>query len=397
MVRRAYLDAGRDAYYRLLVPTTAHSETTVSVPFLDLTPSHAPIRDEVLRRVGLLIDSGAFTNGPQVAEFEAAFASFCGTDHCVGVASGLDALRLGLVACGLEAGDEVIMPANTFVATAEAVTQAGGVPVLVDVTDADYNLDVAAVEAAIGPRTRFILPVHLYGQMADMRSLAAIAERHDLQIVEDACQSHGASRDGIGAGTAGVAAAFSFYPGKNLGAFGDAGAVVLASGELDAELRALREHGQRAKYRHDLIGWTSRLDTIQAIALLAKLPYLRQWNEGRRSVAAYYLERLAGVADLVLPAVPSGSEPVWHLFVVRTAEPDGLATRLAKRGIGTGRHYPEPIHLSQAYAPLGLRKGSFPVSERLARSCLSLPIYPGLTEAQTEAVCSQVEAFFARG
>lgn len=397
MVRPVFSTRAGGAYYRLIVSTTARTETTVPVPFLDLAPSLAPIREEVLHRIELLVDSGAFTNGPQVAEFEAAFASFCGRRRCVGLASGLDALRLGLVACGLEPGDEVILPANTFVATAEAVTQAGGVPVLVDVTEADYNVDLAAVEAVIGPRTRFLLPVHLYGQMADMRSLAAIAERHELQIIEDACQAHGASRDGIDAGAAGVAGAFSFYPGKNLGAFGDAGAIVFDLDELGECLRALREHGQRTKYRHERVGWTSRLDTIQAIALLAKLPHLRRWNEERRSSAARYLQRLAGLADLVLPPVPPGSEPAWHLFVVRTADPDALATHLATRGIGTGRHYPEPIHLSRAYAQLGLREGSFPVTERLAQQCLSLPIYPGMTEAQIDAVCSAVEAFFARG
>jgi dTDP-4-amino-4,6-dideoxygalactose transaminase len=372
-------------------------QTTVSVPFLDLGPSHAPIKEQVLSEIAALIDSGAFTNGPQVAAFEAAFASFTGRDRCVGVASGLDALRFAFAACGLEPGDEVILPANTFVATAEAVTQAGGTPVLVDVGEADYNVDPAAVEAAIGTRTRFLLPVHLYGQLADMRALTDLAARHSLQIVEDACQAHGAERDGLGAGEAGVAAAFSFYPGKNLGAFGDAGAVVLDSDSVAGQVRALREHGQRTKYHHDVIGWTSRLDTVQAVALLAKLPHLPRWNDERRAAATYYLERLAGVGDLVLPPVAPNSDPVWHLFVVRTAHPDALAGHLRDRGIGTGRHYPQPIHLTQAYASLGLREGAFPVTEALAGECLSLPIFPGITEGQLESVADAVLRYFARG
>jgi dTDP-4-amino-4,6-dideoxygalactose transaminase len=373
------------------------SRIRVRVPFLDLAPSHATIKERILIEVAALIDSGAFTNGPQVAEFEAAFASLCGRDQCVGVASGLDALRLALIACGLEAGDEVILPANTFVATAEAVTQAGGTPVPADVSESDYNLDPAAVEAAITPRTRFLLPVHLYGQLADMRALRDIADRHDLEIVEDACQAHGAERDGLGAGKAGIAAAFSFYPGKNLGAFGDAGAIVIDSDALAEQTRALREHGQRTKYHHDMIGWTSRLDTVQAIALLAKLPHLGRWNCERRAAAAYYFERLADVGDLVLPPVAPDSKPVWHLFVVRTADPSALATHLQDYGIGTGRHYPEPIHLTRAYASLGLREGSFPVTEALARECLSLPIYPGMAEEQLEAVADAVAQYFSGG
>jgi len=375
--------------------TAAQRQARVRVPFLDLAPSHEPLKDALLEQFAELIETGAFTNGPQVSEFEAAFASFCGTNHCVGVASGLDALRFGLVACGIEPGDEVILPANTFVATAEAVSQAGGVPVLADVTTTDYNLDPEAVAAAIGPRTRFLLPVHLYGQLADMAALVPLAERNDLQILEDACQAHGATRDGNSAGAIGTAAAFSFYPAKNLGAFGDAGALVTDAGEVDGRVRALREHGQRAKYDHELVGWTSRLDTIQAIALLAKLPHLARWNDERRAAAAYYLERLAGVGDLVLPQVPRKSEPAWHLFVVRTADPESLAASLREHGVQTGRHYPQPIHLSDAFRSLGKSEGTFPVSEALARECISLPIFPGLREQQLEIVCGAVEDYFA--
>lgn len=377
--------------------SVASERELVRVPFLDLRPSHAPLKDALLDDLSALIDNGSFTNGPDVGAFETDFAEFCCVDHCVGVASGLDALRLALIGCGIQPGDEVIVPANTFVATAEAVTQAGGTVVLADVGEADYNLDPAAVEAAVTSRTRFLLPVHLYGQLADMRALAEIAERHDLVLVEDACQAHGATREGVTAGGAGRAGAFSFYPGKNLGAFGDAGALVTGSAELAKVARALREHGQRAKYHHDLVGWTSRLDTIQALALRHKLPHLARWNEERRAAAASYLERLEGVGDLVLPPVAPASEPVWHLFVVRTAQPEELAAFLRERGIGTGRHYPQPVHLTEAYSHLGYTQGAFPVSESIAGSCLSLPIFPGIGEVQLDAVVSGVEAYFARG
>jgi dTDP-4-amino-4,6-dideoxygalactose transaminase len=367
---------------------------SVVVPFLDLAPMHAPLRDELMRGVGDLIDSGAFTNGPVVSSFEAAFADYCDVDHCVGVASGLDALRLALLAGGLEQGDEVIVPAATFVATLEAVTQAGGVPVVVDVSESDYCLDPGAASASVGPRTHALMPVHLYGQLADMRALRAVAESHAIDLVEDACQAHGADRDGIRAGASGTAAAFSFYPGKNLGAAGDAGAMVTADAATATRVRALREHGQTAKYVHAYEGWTARLDAIQALVLLHKLPLLDGWNEQRRAAARFYGAALEGVGDLGLPAVGAGSNPVWHLYVVRTQEPESLAAFLRERGIGTGRHYPAPVHLTQAYEWLGHRRGAFPVAESLARECLSLPIFPGISEAQLSAVTDGVRAFF---
>jgi dTDP-4-amino-4,6-dideoxygalactose transaminase len=363
------------------------------VPFLDLSPVHAGLKSEVLADIAELIDSGAFTNGPQVERFERAFAEWCGARTCVGLASGLDALRLGLLAAGLEPGDEVIVPANTFVATLEAVTQAGGTPVPADASERDYNLDAEAAAAAITARTRFILPVHLYGQLADVRALQALG----VPMLEDACQAHGAVRDGIRAGTAGVAAAFSFYPGKNLGAFGDAGALVTGDEELAGVVRALREHGQRAKYKHDLEGWTARLDTIQAIVLLRKLRELDDWTDERRAAASFYDEALDGVGDIRVLPVPEGSEPVWHLYPVRTGNPGRLAEFLSERGISTGRHYPEPVHLSQAYAWLGRGPGSFPVAEALAAELLSLPIFPGMTEGQLTAVAEAVADFFGRG
>jgi dTDP-4-amino-4,6-dideoxygalactose transaminase len=366
----------------------------VSVPFLDLSYMHAPLKSRFLADLGDLLDSGAFTNGPQVAVFEREFASYCESSHCVGVASGLDALRLGLLASGLEPGDEVIVPAMTFVATLEAVTQAGGVPVVVDISHDDYCLDVTASARAIGERTRVVMPVHLYGQMADMDGLRSLADEQRLYVLEDACQAHGADRGGVRAGAGGNAAAFSFYPGKNLGAAGDAGALVTDDDATATLVRALREHGQTAKYVHRYEGYTGRLDTVQALFLSHKLPFLDDWNTERRQAADFYSERLAGRGDLTLPPVPSDSNPVWHLYVVRTAEPDRLADFLRLRGIGAGRHYPEPVHLTGAYAHLGYRPGDFPVAEALAREALSLPIFPGITEAQLSAVVDGVRAFF---
>lgn len=377
--------------------TETSVERHTSVPFLDLGAIHAPLKDLVLAEIGEIIDANAFINGPQVAEFEDAFAAYCGSRSCVGLASGLDALRLALLAAGLEQGDEVLVPANTFIATFEAVTQAGGVPVPVDASEGDWNIDVAAAEKAVTERTRFIMPVHLYGQLADMRALTQLADRRNLLIVEDACQAAGAERDGLRSGTIGLAGAFSFYPGKNLGAFGDAGALVTDDEELAARVRALREHGQKAKYEHEAEGWTARLDTIQALVLRRKLPLLDGWNDERRRAARFYSEHLPDVGDLRLPPVASGSHPVWHLYVIRTAAPTELAAYLRERGIGTGRHYPEPPHLSAAYRGLGYPKGAFPVSEALAHECLSLPIFPGIGEDRLEVVVETIHAYFAGG
>jgi dTDP-3-amino-3,4,6-trideoxy-alpha-D-glucose transaminase len=370
--------------------------TGLDVPFFDLAPSHAPLVGDILDAVSDLLGSNAFTNGPQVASFEEAFARYCGTAHCVGTASGLDALRLALQALGLEPGDEVLVPAMTFVATFEAVTQAGGVPVPVDVSPADYCIDVAEIDAAIGPRTRVVMPVDLYGRVAEIDAIRTLAAARDLLLVEDACQAHGASRNGVRAGKGGTAAAFSFYPAKNLGAIGDAGALVTDDAELAGRVRALREHGQKRKYEHEFVGWTSRLDTIQAAVLLRKLPHLDEWNGQRRAIADLYAQGLEGVGDLVLPDTSDRGQ-VWHLFVVLTDNPSGLAAHLTERSIGTGRHYPEPPHLSDAYAHLGLAAGSFPVAEEVARRGLSLPIFPGMSIEQAEHVTENVRSWFARG
>jgi dTDP-4-amino-4,6-dideoxygalactose transaminase len=369
-------------------------QTTVRVPFLDLPASQARLTPQLLIEIEQLLNSAAFTNGPNVASFEDAFAAYCGTTHCVGLASGLDALRLGLSAAGLEPGDEVIVPAGTFLATVEAVVQAGGVPVLADISEHDYCLDVDAAVAAVTSRTHSFMPVHLYGQMTDMASLSREAQSHDVLVFEDACQAHGAERDGLRAGAVGDLAAFSFYPGKNLGAAGDAGALVTSDPELAARVRSLREHGQTAKYVHDRLGWTARLDTIQALVLEHKLPLLDGWNEQRRDAARFYGEALAGVGDLVLPPIASSSTPVWHLYVVRTGTRDGLAAFLRERDIATGLHYPQPVHLTDACAFLGHRAGSFPVAEQLSQECLSLPMFPGISEAQLGAVAESIRAYF---
>jgi dTDP-4-amino-4,6-dideoxygalactose transaminase len=277
------------------------------------------------------------------------------------------------------------------------VTQAGGTPVPAEIGAIDYNVDPAAAEAAVTSRTKFLLPVHLYGQMADMVSLRSVAERNGVAIVEDACQAHGAERDGLRAGAGGLAGAFSFYPAKNLGAMGDAGALTTDDAGLAESVRALREHGQRRKYRHDLEGYTARLDTIQAIVLELKLRLLDGWNEERRSAARFLSDALAGVGDLTLPQVAPGSTPVWHLYVVRTADPEALGEFLRARGVATGRHYPDPVHLAPAYAHLGYTEGSFPIAEQVAREGLSLPMFPGITEDQLTAVAEGIQAFFSRG
>jgi len=369
----------------------------VDVPFVDLRGSASRLGPQFLRDLRELMDAGAFINGRYVDSFERDFAASCGRSYCVGVASGLDALRLGLLALGIEPGDEVIVPAMTFIATFEAVVQAGGTPIVVDVRDDDVGMDVHAAAAAIGPRTRFLMPVHLYGQMVDQKALGMLARERGLGLMEDACQAHGARRDGVLAGACGDAAAFSFYPSKNLGAMGDAGAFVTDDIEVAASVRALREHGETSRYHSELVGYTARLDALQALILQHKLPLLDGWNEDRRAAAAYYTRSLEGVGDLRLPTVVDGSTHVWHLYTVRTADPRALADFLGRCGVGTGRHYPQPPHLSPAFASLGHPPGSFPVAEAVARETLSLPIFPGIGEERLRAVVSAVKAFFDGG
>jgi dTDP-4-amino-4,6-dideoxygalactose transaminase len=367
------------------------------VPFVDLAPQHRPLAGGILDDVAGLLETGAFIGGEAVERFEHEFADYVGVRHCIGVASGLDALRLAFLAAGLQPGEGVVVPAATFAATFEAVEQAGGRPVVVDVSDADYGLDPRLLAEALSPDVRFVLPVHLYGQMADVSALQAVCRQRDAVMIEDACQAHGACRDDLRAGAVGSAAAFSFYPAKNLGAMGDAGAAVTNDDALAAHIRVVREHGQTAKYRHEYSGYTARLDALQALVLARKLRRLDSWNEQRRRAAAYYMAALEGIGDVRLPPVAIGSEPVWHLFVIRTGDPDALAHSLAADGVQTARHYPQPPHLSPAYAHLGLPAGSFPIAEALSREGLSLPMFPGMTESQLARVCAAVAEFFARG
>ena len=378
-------------------PARIDRGTGPAVPLVDLRASTDAIRHALLADVENLLDTGAFVNGPAVEAFEREFAAACGRRFAVGTASGLDALTIGLRALGLEEEDEVVVPAMTFVATFEAVAHAGGRLVVVDVCETDACMDPAAVAAVLGPRTRFLLPVHLYGQMADMQALGALATGHGLAILEDACQAHGAERDGLAAGAAGAAAAFSFYPSKNLGAMGDAGALVLDDDRAAAKARALREHGQTGSYYSDDIGLTSRLDTLQALVLLRKLPFLARWNAERARAASFYGEALRGVGDLGLPETAPRAKHVWHVYQVRTRDPEALGAYLAGRGIGTKRHYPEPPHLSSAFADLGYSAGSFPVAEAIARETLSLPLFPAISDEQLQMVVDAVEDFFARG
>jgi dTDP-4-amino-4,6-dideoxygalactose transaminase len=376
---------------------TTRTESVAGVPFVDLRPALREVQASVLAEFEQLADAGLFVNGQPVTSFEDEFAEACGTRHCVGLASGLDALRLALIGLGVKAGDEVIVPAMTFIATFEAVVQAGARPVVADVRLTDACLDIEAAAAAVGPRTRCLLPVHLYGQMADMTALNALAAEHDLLVLEDACQAHGATRDGVNAGAAGDAAAFSFYPSKNLGAMGDAGALVTDDGELAARVTAMRQHGEVRRYHSELVGYTSRLDTLQAAVLRHKLPRLQDWNQERSAAAERYSEALEGVGDIQLPVTNDGALHVWHLYTIRTADPEALAASLADRGIATGRHYPEPPHLSAAFEDLGLGPGSFPAAEQIGRETLSLPLFPGITDEQIETVVDGIRRFFDGG
>ncbi|MEK0154457.1 DegT/DnrJ/EryC1/StrS family aminotransferase [Arthrobacter oryzae] len=368
----------------------------LSVPLVDLGAQQREIADEVESGIRQVFARTSFIGGPEVAEFEQAYAGFVRARHCVGVANGTDALELGLRAVGVRAGGEVILPANTFIATAEAVSRIGAVPVPVDV-DPDYLLiDPARVSEAVTEATQAVVAVHLFGQTAFVERLRAAAARCGAAIVEDAAQAQGASRHGRSAGTLGSVAGTSFYPGKNLGAAGDAGAVLTDDDEIAARVRLLGAHGSSVKYEHDEIGMNSRLDTIQAVVLNSKLRRLTAWNERRREAAARYSEMLRGIPGIVLPRTADGNVDVWHLYVIRVLDRDRLLTALNEAGIGAGIHYPVPMHLSRAYRYLGLTRGAFPVTEEAAATMLSLPIYPHITAQQQEYVISQLLAAMER-
>jgi dTDP-4-amino-4,6-dideoxygalactose transaminase len=359
-----------------------------SVPLVDLKAQHAEVADEISAGFSQVLASGGYIKGPDVAQFEREFAEYSGAAHCVGLGSGTDAVEFALRAAGIPAGAEVILPANTFVATAEAVVRAGLRPVLVDV-DPDYQLiDPAAVAKAVGPQTGAILPVHLFGQLAPMGPLAEIASEHGLPIVEDAAQSHGASQDEAQGPTHGVAAAVSFYPGKNLGAYGDAGAVLTSSETVARTVRLLGDHGSERKYIHEQLGFNSRLDSLQAVVLRAKLRRLEGWNEQRRQAATRYAELLDGIDEVVLPRAAPGNVHVWHLYVIQVPHRDEVLEKLHGAGIHAGIHYPVPVHLQPAFRAYGYGPGDFPVTESAAARILSLPLYPHITAEQQAAVAA---------
>lgn len=364
----------------------------MKVPFLDLKAAYLELKGEIDAACGCALDSGCYILGPEVEAFEREFAAYCGAPHCVGVASGLDALILILEAYGIGPGDEVIVPANTYIATWLAVSAVGATPAPVEPIPSTHNIDPRAAAAAITTRTKAILCVHLYGQTADTDALRKIADGHGLKLIEDAAQAHGAKNRGRLAGALGDAAGFSFYPSKNLGAFGDAGAVVTADAEIADRVRLLRNYGSRVKYLNEIKGHNSRLDPIQAAMLRVRLKRLDEWNARRAAIAKQYIEGLAGCAELVLPSAPEWADPVWHLFVVRHPERERLRAELEKAGVGTLIHYPVPPHLSDAYADAGWSAGSFPVTERLADTALSLPIGPHVTPDQAGYVIEAVRA-----
>ena len=368
---------------------TSHPETITTIPLVDMRAAHAEVAAEIQAGFDDVLASTAFIKGAAVEAFERDYAAFTGVTHCVGVANGTDAVELALRAAGVTAGAEVIMPANTFVATAEAVVRAGARPAFADV-DPDYLLlDPRTLEAALSPDTAAVLPVHLFGQLAPMAAIAEVAGRPGTVIIEDAAQAHGATQDGL-AGSFGLLAGVSFYPGKNLGAYGDAGAVLTESAEHARHVRLLGDHGSERRYEHVIIGFNSRLDAFQAVVLRARLRRLAAGNEARRQAAGRYSELLADVPGVTLPMTAPGNEHVWHLYVIRVPRRDHVLQCLHDEGIQAGIHYPVPVHLQPAFRQLGYGPGDFPVAEAAAGQLLSLPLYPQLTEEQQLRVVDAV-------
>jgi dTDP-3-amino-3,4,6-trideoxy-alpha-D-glucose transaminase len=368
----------------------------VTVPILDLKPAYDELRTELDAAYHRVMESGWVLLGKELEAFESEYARSVGVKHCIGVANGLEALQMVLMALGIGPGDEVIVPAHGYIATFLAVTHAGARPVPCEPDAKTYNLDPSRLAALITPKTKVILPIHLYGQPADMEALNAVAAKHRLFVLEDAAQSHGARIGGREAGSWGHAAGVSFYPSKNLGALADGGAVTTNDDALAEKLRHLRNYGSKVRYHNEYLGLNSRLGELQAAFLRAKLPRLAEWNTRRRRLADRYREQLRGVGDIVPPFVPPWAEPVWHLFVIRTRRRDALQAHLTSRGIGTQVHYPIPPHLSNAYRAAGWKRGDFPLAEELAGEVLSLPIGPHHTAEQISHVCLAIREFFER-
>ena len=358
----------------------------MQVPFLDLRVQHEPLMGDFIDAFREVTETSAFAGGPFVTRFESEFAGYCGTQHALGVGSGTDAIWLSLLALGVGPGDEVITAPNSFMATAEAISLCGAKPVFVDIDEGTYTLNPELLEDAITLRTQAIIPVHIFGQMADMDTILAIGRRYGTPVVEDACQAHGAEYKGRKAGSIGVAGCFSFYPGKNLGALGEAGAVTTDEPDLRSKVQALRDHGQAAKYHHATLGWNSRMDGIQAAVLSLKLKRLAEGNVARRANAQLYTELLANQDGVICPTVASQNVHAYHIYAVRVKHRDSVLQRMSERGVNCGIHYPVPIHLQKAYSFLGLGPGSFPVAEQCAQEFLSLPMYPELLPAQIKFV-----------
>jgi dTDP-4-amino-4,6-dideoxygalactose transaminase len=363
----------------------------MSIPFLDLKAGYTELQSEIDTAIKRVLDSGWYVLGGEVDAFEQQYATYCDARHCVSLANGLDALHLALLAMGVGAGDEVIVPSNTYIATWLAVSQCGATSVPVEPNARTYNIDATRIEAAITPRTKVILPVHLYGQPADMDPILATARKHGLKVLEDGAQAHGARYKGKRIGAHGDVVAWSFYPGKNLGAFGDGGAITTNDAEIADRIRVLRNYGSRVKYVNEVRGYNSRLDPIQAAALQVKLKVLDVWNARRTAIAKRYQAELANTG-LVLPFVPEWAEPAWHLYVVQHPQRDALQKTLGDAGIGTLIHYPIPPHLQQAYASGGYSNGHFPIAEQIANQCLSLPMGPHLDDASVVAVINALKA-----
>jgi dTDP-4-amino-4,6-dideoxygalactose transaminase len=369
--------------------------TKTDIPLVDLKAQYRTIRDEVRFAIDEVLEGMQLTIGPNVTAFDQEFAAFCGAKHAIGVGSGTDALQLAIRALGISSGDEVITVSHTFFATVEAILYSGARPILVDVDEKTFNMDLVAATQAITPRTKAIMPVHLYGRTVDMKPLLALAKERGLQIIEDACQAHGAMLDtGTKAGASGRVSAFSFYCSKNLGAYGEAGSITTNDDALATELRSLREHGQSTRYYHPVIGYNARLDEIQAAVLRIKLRKLPEWNARRLAIARHYNDRLKN-SGVIAPQIPEGGRHVFHCYVIRVpnGRRDALRQYLSERGIGTGVHYPVPIHLQEASAFLGYRLGDFPVTELLASEVVSLPMYAELTDAQVDTVAAAVAEF----
>ena len=382
----------------------------MDIPFLDLKTPHQELENELVEVFREALRSASFIGGPQVEAFEKEFADYCGTAHCVAVKSGTDALRFALLAAGIGPGDEVITVPNTFIATTEAISQTGASIAFVDIDERTFNMDPNRLEdyvkakrncAAAGPRPKAVVPVHLYGQPADMDSILDVARCYDLLVIEDACQAHGALHFSWQedkwkrAGSIGLAGAFSFYPGKNLGACGEGGAVTTNHPEIARKIRMLRDHGQARKYYHEMEGYNGRLDAIQCAFLRVKLRFLEEWNQKRREAAARYKTLLGKVRGLLCPHEPLWAKSVYHLYVIRTQHREGLQKFLSGHGIGTGLHYPIPLHLQKAYAGLGFLPGSFPRAEKASAEILSLPMFPGITPDQQARVAALVQEFFS--